>query len=344
MLLAADIGGTKSLFGLFEQVGSQPVLRYKKQYASGDFSSFESALETFFSEVPPTLEVSIIQAACFSLAGPIIDGQGNFTNLKWQVNQKNLELSFPCISKIVLANDLVAVAQGIELLPEKDFLSLTPQPLDLGQGSPPSNKNTTKAVIAPGTGLGEALLIKGQAHPSEGGHCDFAPRSPEEIRLWQFLQQKYGHVSYERILSGPGLVNLLQFLVSEREENLQHYDLIPEEITKKALQKQCPLCQRALNLFISILGAEAGNLALKTMATGGIYLGGGIVPQILPKLQEGTFIAAFQDKGRFRAFMETIPVYVILNKEAALYGAAQIALQYFLKPFALASFLFHPES
>lgn len=320
MFLAADIGGTKSLFAIFQNKRNKPILLFKKIYASKDFASFEAVLAKFLSDALPTLNLTRIEAACFSLAGPVYDNSCNLTNLNWIIKAKNLYFHFPFINNIVLCNDLVAVARSIDYLPEKDFFNLT---------SNVTNKNQeTKALIAPGTGLGEALLIKGHALPSEGGHCEFGPRTEKEVRLWRFLQQKYGHVSYERLLSGPGLVNLLHFLITEKGGNQSNYNLSPEEITTRALHGQCPLCQRVLELFISILGAEAGNLALKTMSMGGIYFGGGIVPHILPKLQDGTFLDSFRDKGRFSSLMKNIPVYVILNKEAALYGAAQLAINY----------------
>ena len=227
--------------------------------------------------------------------------------------------------RIVLLNDLQGVGMGIPLLGQIDFLNLNPNRLWNAATNERQNDEYTLAILAPGTGLGEAMVIDKKVHPSEGSHCDFAPRTEEEVRLWRFAAKKTGHVSYERFLSGPGLVLLAEFFKEEQGVISLEFSLTPEAVTRRALENSCAICKSALHMFVRILGAEAGNLALKTFATGGILIGGGIAPKILPKLEDGAFFASFCDKGRFSDWLKQIPAVVILNEETALKGIAAAA-------------------
>lgn len=330
MLLAADIGGTKSLLALCDLINGKPITIAEKNYPSKDFGTLEELARHFLTEALPAHGQKRIASACFSLAGPVREGFCDLVNLPLTVNMANVRAALPEIPQIVFCNDLEATASGLLLLSAAELLCLTPEIERKGT----SNKALrNKALIAPGTGLGEALIMEGKVYPSEGGHCEFGPRSEEEIRLWRFLHKEFGHVSYERLLSGPGLQNIYGFLAGEnqldqyagRTDTRTERPPAPAEISKKAQANLCPLCAQSLRLFTSILGAEAGNLALKSLAFGGIYLGGGIVPQILPALQDGSFLDSFRAKGRFSGLLAEIPVYIILNPKAALYGAAFIA-------------------
>jgi len=329
MILAADIGGTKSLFALCDFLSGNLVVHVQKKYPSNRFKTLEEAVAFFFNDSLADSMRHQIKSACFSLAGPIQNGYCHLVNLNLTVNLEEVKAALSFIPHIHFYNDLVAVGHGLSLLTPQEFLCLTPDNCLNTESTDPTGN---KAVLAPGTGLGESLIMGGEVYPSEGAHCDFGPRTEEEIRLWQFLHKKYGHVSYERLLSGPGLQNIYAFLLEENQskEHLDPHTLsadipLPENISQQALEKRCPTCVHALHLFVQILGAEAGNLALKSLTLGGIYLAGGIPPQILPKLLDGTFLASFRDKGRFSGLMAQIPVHVILNDQTALYGAALLA-------------------
>ncbi len=366
MILAADIGGTKSLLALCQFNNGNLSIMAEEKFNSKDLTSLEELVWVFLDKnsIKP---VSQIHAACFSLAGPIRDDYCELVNLSKTMVLKDIREALCFIPKITFCNDLVALANGLSILSNKDLFCLTSQNLSV-KANDQEMTFYNKAVIAPGTGLGEAMIIENTISPSEGAHCDFAPRTEEEVRLWRFLRQRFGHVSYERIISGPGLQNIYMFLLHEKQSlefqsaekgsndreveetnidtgkiysptrvinckvstkaNHREWDkceLTPEEISTKALQDSCPICKQALHLFTSILGTEAGNLALKTLALGGVYIGGGIPPHILPKLIDGTFINAFRDKGRFSSLMEQIPVYIIRDHRTALYGAALLA-------------------
>jgi glucokinase len=268
-----------------------------------------------------------IDRAVFGVAGPVVDGQSTATNLPWVLGEAALQEALG-LRKVKLLNDLEATAYGVPHLAPADLFTLN-------DASPRSG---TKAVIAPGTGLGEAILLyhdgKYQVIPSEGGHTDFGPTNLFELRLLRYMMGKYGHVSYERICSGKGIPNIYAYLKKQgfAEElpgmarALRKAEDPTPIIVEKAMAGECELSIAALNAFVSILGAEAGNLALKVMATGGIYLGGGIPPKILSKLKDGTFMAAFVNKGRFAEMLAQIPVAVILNDRTALLGAASYGL------------------
>ena len=264
--------------------------------------------------------------ACFGVAGPIVDGHCAATNLPWRIDEHTVKRTVG-LRSVTLLNDLEAMAYGIHTLPETAFALL-----NRGQ----AQRAGTIAVIAAGTGLGEAALVWGGRHyravASEGGHADFAPRNALEVELLRYLSKRFDHVSYERILSGPGKVNLYRFLKDTgrgREPAWLAARLAVKDpspvISEMALNGRSRLCTSALDLFVSIYGAEAGNLALKFLARGGVYVGGGIAPTILPKLRDGTFLRAFTDKGRLAPLLSRLPVRVILEEKTALYGAASYA-------------------
>jgi glucokinase len=267
-----------------------------------------------------------VDRACFGIAGPVKNGQVKTPNLAWVVEAKRLagELSLPTVG---LINDLEANAYGINELAPEDFVILN-------RGAPDAQGNA--AVISAGTGLGEAgMYWDGTRHrpfAGEGGHADFAPHDQLEADLLLYLKKQFGHVSWERVVSGPGLYNIYQFLrnTGRCQESPDLREAMRERdpsavISQAALENRCPLSGQAMELFVALYGAEAGNLALKIMATGGVFLGGGIAPKILPKLQGAGFMKAFAEKGRFRSLLEAIPVRVILNDETALLGAAHYA-------------------
>lgn len=322
IVLAGDIGGTKTNLGLFSRGKRRPVAKVIETYPSRDAPHLESIIERFLSK-----HGTSIRSACFGIAGPVIKGRSQTTNLPWNVSEVRIKKRFKW-SQVGLINDLAATAYAVPFLNSRELFSLN---------KAKAGKEQNLALVAPGTGLGEALLIfaEGQYIPvaSEGGHADFSPNNESEVELWRYLSQRFEHVSAERVLSGPGLVNIYSWLRdSERfgepawlARNMEKIDPA-RAITEAALTDKDPLCVASLNTFVSMLGAAAGNLALTAMTTGGVYLGGGIPPKILPKLEEPIFMKAFTNKGRFKEFLERIPVRVILNDKAALLGAAHCAI------------------
>jgi len=305
MIIAADIGGTKSALAYLYNKNDKIYILRQKKYLNKYFNSFEEVLETFFSEHP---EIKQIKYACFAAAGPIMDDKCYMVNLGWTVDKKKIIEKFPSIQNIVLCNDLEAVGFGLKILSDKEIINLTPQ---LHNNHFEDEKRY--AIIAPGTGLGEALIINDKVYPSEGSHCNFGPNSKKQMQLWEFLFKKFGHVSYERILSGPGLREVFLFLISEKKIDNAEFEIIPEEITKRALAGTCEICKETIDLFAEVLGSEAGNAALRILAVDGIYLGGGILPKILPLIQEQKFLDAFYKKGRFTDLIKKIPVFIIMN-------------------------------
>jgi glucokinase len=317
MLLAGDIGGTKTHLALYTSEGG-PIPVAQATYLSADYPSLEVIAAKFLAETGASVSMAV-----FGVAGPVVDGSARITNLLWVICEATLEQTLG-VQKAKLLNDLEATAYGVPNLSAADLFPLNDAPPQSG----------TKAVIAPGTGLGEAVLFfqDGRYHviASEGGHTDFGPTNLLELRLLRYLLGKFGHVSYERVCSGIGLPNIYTFLKKQgfAEELPEMQTMLKEAadptpiIVRRALVGDCELSIATLNTFVSILGAEAGNLALKVMATGGVYLGGGIPPKILAKLKDGTFMAAFVNKGRFAEMLTRIPIYVILNERTALFGAA----------------------
>jgi glucokinase len=288
---------------------------------SREFPTFRVAIARFLTHGAP----GPIEAACFGVAGPVVDGRCITTNLPWQLDEAELAAAIPA-GRVRLLNDLEATGYGVLALPPSSLATLQ------AGGSRRGNM----VLIAAGTGLGEALLIwDGARHAviaSEGGHADFAPRTDVEVELLRFVRKEFGRVSYERVLSGLGLFNIYRFLreqggLSEPawlRERIERED--PSAvISEVGLAGGHPLCVQALDLFASVYGAEAGNLALKALAVGGVFVGGGIAPKIRVKLEDGTFAAAFRDKGRFAELMASIPVRLALEPRAALLGAARVA-------------------
>jgi glucokinase len=338
LILAGDVGGTKTNLGLFRWVDGRPRLLRGAHFISADFPSLEPLLAQFLAG-----DHASIAAACFGVPGPVVENYARTPNLAWEIDGVALGRAM-AIPALTLVNDLVATAAGVALLDPADVAVL--QPGDPGASAGGGNR----ALIAAGTGLGMALLPArpGGGHAavaSEGGHMDYAPRTEDELALYRTLRDRFGHVSVERVLSGPGLHNIYLHLSLQRSaaggsggrpSELERPDtaemlarLAAEDpakvIAEAALAGASPLAARALDLFAAAYGAAAGNLALLGTATGGVYLGGGIAPKILDKLRDGTFLCAFQDKGRFRSYLEAVPVRVVLNERAALFGAARLA-------------------
>jgi glucokinase len=320
-VLAGDIGGTKTNLGLFLRGQKKPRLKILRSYPSREAPDLEKIIETFLELVPVS-----IAGACIGIAGPVIKGTSQVTNLPWCVSEERLQKQFHW-PRARLINDLTATAFAIPLLTRQEVFSL-------GRRRIRSKEN--KALVAPGTGFGEALIIYVNGRyipvPSEGGHSDFSPNTEDECELWRFLHRQYGHVSIERLLTGSGLYNIYRWLTATKRfqtttwprQRLCRLDPA-QSITAGALIDRDPQCIAAIEMFVSIFGAVAGNLALTGMATGGVYLGGGIPPKILPMLKKGLFMMAFVNKGRLKPLLEKIAVRVILNDKAALFGAAKAA-------------------
>ena len=321
-VLAGDIGGTKTNLGLFLKGKERPVPKVIETFSSQNAPDLEHIIRQFL-EIHP----APVTHACFGVAGPVVNGKSKTTNLPWNISEDRIKKQFN-FHHVKLINDLTATAMAIPLLNKDEFFPLN---------RAGSIKDQNLALIAPGTGLGKAMLIYQNGRylpvPSEGGHADFAPNSEAEMKLWQYLHQHYGHVSIERVVSGSGLVNIYNWLKDSGRLNEPDWlkqklkEMDPAKaITEAALASKDPGCVEALNMFVSIFGAAAGNLALTGITTGGVYLGGGIPPKILSKLKEDIFMEAFTNKGRFKGFLEKIPVKVVLNDKAALIGAAYCAM------------------
>jgi glucokinase len=319
ILLAGDIGGTKTLLRLFEAGGG--VLA-ERRFDSAAFASLNRIVAEFLSDFPPLS----LAAACFGVAGPVEGGRANITNLPWQIDETSIAAEFH-IPQVRLINDFQAVAYGIEALESQDLATL--------QAGAPQERGV-RVVIGAGTGLGEGFMVwQGgyyAAFPSEGSHADFAPTDALQIELLRHLAARYGHVSYERLLSGPGLVNIFEFLrdslgqqATEELQSAMKAGDPAAAISDCAMGGKDDLAVSALDLFVRIYGAEAGNLALKVLARGGVYIAGGIAPQIMGKLEEGGFLREFADKGRFAGLLGDIPVHVVLNPKVGLMGAARVA-------------------
>ena len=319
LILAGDIGGTKTNLALFSFENNKLKAEFEKTFPSQEYSGLEPILEEFFATGKHS-----IRRASFGIAGPLVDGRVNPPNLDWIVDPLSMAktLELPSVS---LLNDLEAAAYGIFTLAPDEFLVL-----NQGVIRRPGNK----VLIAAGTGLGETILFDDGKNyyplASEGGHADFAARHELEIELLRYLIGRFGRVSYERVISGPGLSNIYDFLEDSGELAVPGWFVAKMAaaedrsalISQAALAGEPEIAVQALDMFVSSYGAEAGNLALKGKAIGGVYVGGGIAPKMLNKLKDGTFMRAFNDKGRYRDLVSSIPVYVVLNDKAALRGAA----------------------
>lgn len=324
MILAGDIGGTKTVMALYERGAKGFETVRTEVYPSAAHGGLDEILGLFLGDPGR----GGIEAAGFGVAGPVIAGRAITTNLPWRDLEVS-QLGTHCgTDQVVLLNDLEAAAYGMLVLPGEDIVQLNP--------GVEADRSGNMAVVAAGTGLGEALLVwDGTRHlavATEGGHVDFPPRTDEEIELLRFLRPEFGRVSSERILAGPGLHNVYRF--ARQHDGEPEPGWLTERMAKEdpsavvsqvALEKGDPICERALDLFVSLYGAEAGNMALKVLAVAGVWVGGGIAPKILPALQTGTFMEAFDSKGRFRELMQRIPVRVATNPAAPLLGAAHRA-------------------
>jgi glucokinase len=327
-ILAGDIGGTKTNLALFEDSGRESSSFEEETFPSGDYTGLEPLIAQFLSSRPIKID-----GACFGIAGPVIDGVCKTPNLPWVVSEKSLNGALH-LSGVRLINDLEATAYGISTLEADELVTLN-------EGD--RNEKGNIALIAAGTGLGEAALIWDREDhtvlASEGGHADFAPRNEIEMNLLRYLLTLKSRISYERVLSGPGLVNVYNFFKTVGQtvepdwlaEALASDDDKAKTISQCALAGKAELCTTALDLFVSIYGAQAGNLTLIFKATGGVYLGGGIAPKIVDKLRDGAFMNAFKDKGRLSPLVAAAPVHVIMNPKTALLGAANFAARQLVK-------------
>ena len=329
MILAGDIGGTNTRLAFFEGTSDRLRPIQTEVFPSPEFAGPVEIVRKFLD-----IHKHAVEAACFGLPGAVVNGRVETTNLPWVVEAGHMAAELG-LKHVQLVNDLYANAHGIALLAESDFVVLNP-----GAPHPAGNR----ALISAGTGLGEAGLFadqQGAYHPfpSEGGHTDFAPRNDLEIELLRYMLGRFEHVSNERMLSGPGLYNLYQFLRDTGRgeqpawlaEQIAHGDPAAA-ISKSALEGTAEICVQALDMFVSLYGAEAGNLALKMLATGGVYVGGGIAPKIIRKLSGPAFMKSFTAKGRKSEELKDIPVRVITNDKTALLGAGRVAALSLAKP------------
>ncbi len=317
MLLAGDVGGTKALLGLFLDSPGRPKLIDARAFATRDYSGLEEVIEAFLRAQPPP--GPRLAGASFGVAGPIVSQVARLTNVPWVVDASEVASRF-AIPNVTLLNDLQAMAYSVPAL-EPGEVAVVQEGRAVRTGN--------AALIAAGTGLGEALLhyVGGRFIPSptEGGHADFAPRTADEMALLEHLVSRFGRADYERVISGPGLANIHLFThpagcAACGVEPGQPAP--PSAVSAAALEHRCPACVRALEIFVSVYGAEAGNLALRSVATAGVFVGGGIAPKILPALKDGRFIEAFRAKAPMETFLSRVPVSVILNDRAGLLGAA----------------------
>jgi glucokinase len=321
-VLAGDIGGTNARLAIVEVDATGVRLCHTQRFASKDFSGPAPIVRAFLADV-----ADVPNRACFAIACPILDGKCNGTNLSWTVDVRTLaeEIGIP---RTKIVNDLHAVGHGVRGLGPADLVTLQ-------AGEP--NERGTIALIGAGTGLGEAFVTRGghayEVHSSEGGHASFGATTERECGLLAALARKFGHVSAERVVSGPGLVSIYRYLadVGEAQEQARVRQRMEDAdpsavISEEGLAGTDHLSERALAMFVSAYGAQAGNLALTVMATGGVYVAGGIAPRIVPKLRDGTFMTAFRNKGRLSDVLARIPVNIIVNPHTGLIGAAMVAM------------------
>lgn len=320
-LLAGDVGGTKTNVAIYSREAGLHAPLLLETFPSAAYKGLADLVKEFLgrTEIP-------VKRACFGVAGPVVNGQARITNLPWVLDEAQLAVDLG-FSSFTLLNDLVAIASGVPFLKPDDLFTI-----HQGQAQP----GGALAVVAPGTGLGEGYLTWDgthyRAHASEGGHCDFAPTNVLEVGLLQYLQAQLGRVSYERVCSGLGIPNIYAFL--RDNEHLEEPEWLAKQlavasdpnpvIAQAALEREqpCELCRKTLEIFVSILGAEAGNMALRVLATGGVYLGGGVPVHLRAMLDSNTFRAAFRNKGRLSHLLAQIPVHIILHPRIALLGAA----------------------
>lgn len=324
MLLAGDIGGTKTAVALFSTDSDILQPDVEVIFQNRNYDSLEAIIYEFMRDNPKS-----ITSASFGVAGPVVKGRAHITNLPWIIDQAAIQKAFD-FPHVHLLNDLEAIASAVPHLSGEDLVTLN-------EGTPEAHGAI--AVIAPGTGLGEAFLVwngeRYQAHPSEGGHVSFGPTNPDQVDLLVYMLTQFDHVSVERVCSGSGIPNIYasirhngRFQEPEwlQKQLAEAIDPTPV-IVQAAIEHKTPICVAALELFMDILADEASNMALKVLSTGGVYLGGGMPPRILSELQEPRFMQVFSRKGRFSDLMRNMPVHVIRNPKTALYGAAYYAFE-----------------
>jgi len=322
MLLAGDVGGTKTLIGLFAAGDDRPGAVHAESFRTLDFSDLAALVSEFLRRAGR--EARDIDGACFGVAGPVNDGRARLTNVPWIVDGDALCRQLP-VGHTDVINDLEALAWSVAVLEPAEIEILS-------EGKPDSEGSA--ALIAAGTGLGVALLPRAAGRfvptPSEGGHVDFAARNEREEVLRAALTHEFGRADLEQVLSGPGLVNIYRFVYPHECAATRKTvaEILPAQISRSALEGQCRECRRTLELFVSVYGAAAGNLALTALATGGIFVGGGIAPRILDALHWPVFLESFWSKTPLDNLMRRIPVKVILNPEAGLLGAATFAARH----------------
>jgi glucokinase len=321
IVLAGDVGGTNARLAIVELNGRSAHIARERRYSSRDYSGLTPIIHRFCEEA-----TSHPSRACFGVACAVVGGECRAPNLPWTINARKLAADIG-IPSTALINDFVAVGYGIELL--------SPSDLETIQEGIPTPQGPI-ALIGAGTGLGQGFLVWERDHyrvlPSEAGHGDFAPRGPQQAGLLEFLRQRFDRVSWERLLSGPGMVNAYRYLLASAaapEQAMVRAQMENEDpatvISRHGLAKTDGLSERALDLFCEIFGAQAGNLALTMVATGGVYLAGGIAPRIVERLKSGSFLTAFRDKGRMSETLSRIPVHVIMNPNVGVLGAAAVA-------------------
>ncbi len=323
MILAGDIGATRTRLAAFQTEGSKLELVVEKTYKSHDHSGLQEIISAFVKT-----EGIPVHSACFGVAGPVRAGRSKISNLPWTIDSRELAAQLR-LGSVGLINDLEAYAYGIDALESKDFVTLS-------EGVEDAEGN--RVVIAARTGLGVAgLYWDGFRHhpfPCEGGHADFAPKNDLEAEMAQFLRKKYEHVSCERILSGPGIKNIYDFLrdAGKAEEpawlqkQMSEAPDAPALISRLALEHKAAICDQALNIFVGVYGSETGNCALNFLATGGVFIGGSIAAKIVPRMQDPVFMNSFLDKGRMRTLLADIPVKIVLNDDSGIIGAARYTL------------------
>jgi len=331
LVLAGDIGGTKSNLAFFRGAPAAPETVVERSYQNRDFSGLDEVVRRFIADTDLSAAT-----ACFGVAGAVVAGASHLPNLGWRLSEQALARDLG-LNEVSLINDLEANALGIATLAPEQFFTLNP-----GQPGEGHNPGGNRALIAAGTGLGMAVLIRDNGHDrdhdrvlaSEGGHMDFAPRGAEQIALLHHLAARHGHVSVERVVSGPGLANIYDFLKARGEEEpdwlAERFETTADRsavIAQAGISGETAICVKALDLFLSAYGAAAGNLALMALATGGLYLGGGIAPRLIEAFPASGFMAAFAEKGRFAGLLAEIPVHILLEPKTALLGAASRALR-----------------
>lgn len=323
MILSGDAGATKTELALYEKKQNELKLITSDKFPSCEFSNPEDMIRKFLAG-----RNEVIDSACIGIPGPVDNGKVKSTNLPWQLCEKELseKLNIPLFK---LANDLECLATAVNFLSEKDLVKISSDKTEI-------TGMQNKVILAPGTGLGQAALILTDSGykvvATEGGHADFAPADETEAKLLQYLRKKFGHVSYERIASGSGILNIFEFLKSEKKYTVSielNHKLQAGDpaaiISEEGISGRSGICEKTMDIFISVLGAQAGNMVLNYKATGGVYLGGGIPFKIINKLMDGIFMKSFLNKGRLSYLPEAAPVYIIKNESAGTYGAAVIA-------------------